>query len=54
MDLPAGEGFAILISETSKVRAQRQHLLARGMPKDRIAAEGYWRPGRQGGHDHVE
>jgi hypothetical protein len=35
------------------VRAQRQGLLARGLTKDRIAAEGYWRPGRVGGHDHV-
>lgn len=54
MDLPAGEGFAILISETSNVRAQRHHLIGRGMGKDRIASEGYWRPGRQGGHDHVD
>jgi NADPH-dependent ferric siderophore reductase len=52
-ELPQGYGFAYLIGETSNVRGLRHHLLARGMPKDRIAAEGYWRPGRIGGHDHV-
>lgn len=54
MDLPGGEGFAILICETSNVRAQRHHLIERGIAKDRIASEGYWRPGRLGGHDHVD
>jgi NADPH-dependent ferric siderophore reductase len=52
-ELPQGYGFGYVIGETSNVRGVRQHLLARGMPKDRIAAEGYWRPGRIGGHDHV-
>jgi hypothetical protein len=28
--------------------------LDRGMSRDQIYAEGYWRPGRVGGHDHVE
>jgi NADPH-dependent ferric siderophore reductase len=51
--LPAGEGQACIIGETSTVRAQRQGLIARGFAKDRIAAEGYWRPGRVGGHDHI-
>jgi NADPH-dependent ferric siderophore reductase len=51
--LPAGEGQACIIGETSTVRAQRQGLVARGFAKDRIAAEGYWRPGRVGGHDHI-
>jgi NADPH-dependent ferric siderophore reductase len=51
--LPPGDGQACIIGETSTVRAQRQGLVARGFPKDRIAAEGYWRPGRVGGHDHV-
>lgn len=54
MELPGGEGFAILVAETSNVRALRHHLIARGMSKDRIASEGYWRPGRRGGHDHVD
>jgi len=44
---------AYVIGETSQVRALRQHLIARGLPKSRITAEGYWRPGRVGGHDHV-
>lgn len=45
---------AYLAGETSTVRAQRQGLVARGLAKDRISAEGYWRPGRVGGHDHVD
>lgn len=53
-DLPGGQGQAYVIGETSNVRAQRQHLVARGLSKDRIASEGYWRPGREGGHDHVD
>jgi NADPH-dependent ferric siderophore reductase len=51
--LPPGDGQACIIGETSTVRAQRQGLIARGFAKDRIAAEGYWRPGRVGGHDHI-
>jgi NADPH-dependent ferric siderophore reductase len=51
---PAGVGHAYVIGETSTVRAQRQGLIARGFPKEQICAEGYWRPGRVGGHDHVE
>ena len=51
--LPTGYGFAYVIGETGNVRAVRHHLLERGIPRDRIAAEGYWRPGRIGGHDHV-
>jgi NADPH-dependent ferric siderophore reductase len=50
---PAGVGQALVIGETATVRAQRQSLLARGLEKSQIAAEGYWRPGRIGGHDHI-
>lgn len=50
---PAGDGWAYVIGETSGVRAQRHWLLENGWPKERITAEGYWRPGRIGGHDHV-
>jgi NADPH-dependent ferric siderophore reductase len=52
--LPQGVGHAYIIGETSNVRAQRHDLLARGMAKEQISAEGYWRPGRIGGHDHIE
>jgi NADPH-dependent ferric siderophore reductase len=52
--LPAGNGFAYILGETSNVRAQRQFLIERGLPRDRIYSEGYWRPGRIGGHDHVD
>jgi NADPH-dependent ferric siderophore reductase len=51
---PPGIGHAYLLGETSTVRAQRQTLVARGFPKANIFAEGYWRPGRVGGHDHVD
>jgi NADPH-dependent ferric siderophore reductase len=51
--LPPGKGHAYLLGETRKVRAERQELIARGVDRDRISAEGYWRPGRVGGHDHI-
>jgi NADPH-dependent ferric siderophore reductase len=51
--LPPGRGHAYIIGETANVRAIRQRLIARGLGKDQICAEGYWRPGRVGGHDHV-
>lgn len=54
LTLPAGSGHAYIIGETSNVRAQRHHLIGRGFTRDRISSEGYWRPGRIGGHDHVE
>lgn len=50
---PEGQGFAYVIGETSNVRKLRHRLLDRGFSRERIAAEGYWRPGRVGGHDHV-
>jgi NADPH-dependent ferric siderophore reductase len=50
---PPGRGHAYVIGETSTVRVIRRGLLARGLDKAQIAAEGYWRPGRQGGHDHI-
>ncbi len=52
--LPDGHGQALIIGETSNVRAQRHYLIERGFSRDRIASEGYWRPGRNGGHDHVD
>ncbi|MCI3135416.1 siderophore-interacting protein [Phenylobacterium aquaticum] len=48
-----GRGHAYLMTETSTVQTIRRGLLARGFAKDQISAEGYWRPGRQGGHDHI-
>ena len=51
---PPGRGSGIIIGETSNVRAQRHDLIARGMERGQIFAEGYWRPGRIGGHDHVD
>ena len=51
--LPPGRGHVYLIGETSNVRAQRHELIARGIAKEQISAEGYWRPGRVGGHDHI-
>ena len=51
--LPPSKGFAYILGETSNVRAQRHALIARGMTREQIYAEGYWRPGRIGGHDHI-
>jgi NADPH-dependent ferric siderophore reductase len=50
---PSGKGHAVVIGETSNVRNQRHALLERGLDRSQIYAEGYWRPGRIGGHDHV-
>lgn len=50
---PQGLGHASIIGETHNVRAIRQRLIARGLGKDQCSAEGYWRPGRVGGHDHA-
>jgi NADPH-dependent ferric siderophore reductase len=50
---PQGRGHAYILGETSNVRAIRQRLIARGLGKDQTCAEGYWRPGRVGGHDHA-
>ncbi|HXC53751.1 MAG TPA: siderophore-interacting protein [Rhizomicrobium sp.] len=50
---PQGFGHAYIVGETSNVRAIRQRLIARGLGKERSCAEGYWRPGRVGGHDHA-
>jgi NADPH-dependent ferric siderophore reductase len=52
--LPPGNGHAYIIGETSNVRRQRHTLIARGFARDQISSEGYWRPGRIGGHDHVD
>ncbi|MGX1788286.1 siderophore-interacting protein [Bosea sp. NPDC055332] len=54
LPLSAGKGQAYLMGETSNVRSWRHHLVQAGMPKAAIASEGYWRPGRVGGHDHVD
>ena len=54
IELPTGRGHAYITGETSNVRAQRHHLIARGFERNQIASEGYWRPGRIGGHDHVD
>ena len=50
---PQGRGHAYIIGETSNVRAIRHRLIERGLGKEQSCAEGYWRPGRVGGHDHA-
>jgi len=52
--LPPGKGHAYILGETGSVRARRHDLISRGMDRTQIYSEGYWRPGRVGGHDHVE
>ena len=51
--MPSGDGHCYLLAETGAVRAIRHALIERGVPKAALFAEGYWRPGRVGGHDHV-
>jgi Siderophore-interacting protein len=51
---PEGRGHVYVLGETSTIRRQRHDLIARGFGKDQIFGEGYWRPGRVGGHDHLE
>lgn len=52
---PGGAGHVYLTGETSTIRRQRHDLLARGLvDKTQVFGEGYWRPGRVGGHDHLE
>lgn len=50
---PSGKGQAITLGETSNIRALRHALVERGLDRSQIYSEGYWRPGRIGGHDHV-
>lgn len=51
--LPAGKGQAFTLGETSNIRGLRHNLVERGMDRSQIYSEGYWRPDRIGGHDHV-
>lgn len=53
LTLPEGQGQAYVIGQTAKVQQIRRGLIARGLDKSSISAEGYWRPGRKGGHDHI-
>ncbi len=50
---PPGKGQAVTLGETSNIRALRHALIGRGLDRGQIYSEGYWRPGRIGGHDHV-
>ncbi|MFI4974848.1 MAG: siderophore-interacting protein [Caulobacterales bacterium] len=51
---PVGRrGHVYLLGESQTVRAQHRDLIDRGFQQTEITAEGYWRPGRQGGHEHV-
>jgi NADPH-dependent ferric siderophore reductase len=51
---PSGEGHVYTLGETSIIRQVRQHLIGRGVAKANVHSEGYWRPGRIGGHEHVD
>ena len=50
---PSGKGQAFTLGETGNIRALRHTLIERGFDRGQIYSEGYWRPGRIGGHDHV-
>ena len=51
--LPEGKGQAFTLGETSNIRTLRHSLVERGLDRAQIYSEGYWRPDRIGGHDHV-
>lgn len=51
--LSLGQGTAYVLAETGTVRALRHHLQEQGASKEQLVCEGYWRPGREGGHDHI-
>lgn len=51
---PSVGRHAYIVGETAAVRSQRHYLLSCGFEKSAISAEGYWRPGRIGGHDHID
>lgn len=51
--LPFGKGQAFTLGETSNIRGLRHMLIKRGLDRGQIYSEGYWRPDRIGGHDHV-
>lgn len=53
LTLPGGKGQAFTLGETSNIRGLRHSLVERGMDRSQIYSEGYWRPDRIGGHDHV-
>jgi len=50
---PPGKGHAITLGETSNIRNLRHTLVERGFERGQIYSEGYWRPDRIGGHDHI-
>jgi NADPH-dependent ferric siderophore reductase len=50
---PPGNGQAFTLGETGNIRTLRHALIERGFIREQIYSEGYWRPGRIGGHDHV-
>jgi NADPH-dependent ferric siderophore reductase len=50
---PSGKGQVFSLGETSNIRGLRHSLIERGMDRGQIYSEGYWRPDRIGGHDHV-
>jgi NADPH-dependent ferric siderophore reductase len=52
--LPPGRGHAYLTGETQTARAVRNDLFARGLDRSQVSAEGYWRLGRIGSHDHID
>ena len=55
LNLPAGEGYAWAAGEASAIAAVRQVLVHQhGLPKERIRAASYWKPGAAGHHENLE
>lgn len=52
--LPPGEGYAWAAGEAATTAAVRAVLVGRhGLPKERIRAAAYWRPGEAGHHENL-
>lgn len=52
--LPPGRGHAYVMGETHTAKTIKDSLRDRGLARDQLSAEGYWRHGRIGGHDHLD
>lgn len=50
-ELPKGAVFAFLAGESGVVRALRDHLVTRGIPRESMRAAGYWKRGTPGDGD---
>lgn len=53
LTLPEGEGFAWAAGEASAMSAVRQHLVAKGLPKESMKVSAYWAAGVADTHGEI-